>query len=66
MAKAFDEDVAETFEGEEMTGETLLSERITSVESMEHLGLRTLEKQERFRSLLQQLKGLIFLFAFIM
>ena len=49
-----------------MTGETLFSERITSVESMERLGLRTLEKQERFRSLLQQLKGSIFLFAFIM
>ena len=31
-----------------MTGETLFSERITSVESMERLGLRTLGKQERF------------------
>ena len=40
-----------------MTGATLFSERITGVESMEHLGLLTLRNQENFRSLVEQLKG---------
>lgn len=56
-AEAFGEDVAEKFLTEEVTGETLISERITSVDAMERLGLRTLGKQERFRHVVQQLIG---------
>ena len=56
-AEVFDENVAEKFLAEEMTGATLFSERITSVGSMERLGLLTLGKQEKFRSLVEQLTG---------
>ena len=56
-AEVFDEDIAEKFLAEEMTGVTLLSERITNVDSMERLGLLTLGKQEKFRSLVEKLKG---------
>ena len=48
----FDENVTE-----EMTGATLFSERITSVGSMERLGLLTLGNQEKLRSLVKQLTG---------
>ena len=48
----FDENVAE-----EMTRATLFSERITSVGSMERLGLLTLGKQEKLRGLVEQLTG---------
>ena len=53
----FDEDIAEKFLAKEMTGVTLLSERITNVDSMERLGLLTLGKQEKFRSLVEHFKG---------
>jgi len=56
-AEVFDENAAEKFLAEEMTGATLFSERITGVGSMERLGLLTLGKQEKFRSLVEQLKG---------
>ena len=56
-AQVFDENVAEKFLAKEMTGATLFRERITGVESMEHLGLLTLRNQENFRSLVEQLKG---------
>lgn len=56
-AEVFDEDIAEKFLAKEMTGLTLISERITDVDSMERLGLLTLGKQEKFRSLVEQLKG---------
>ena len=56
-AQVFDENVAEKFLAKEMTGATLFSERITGVESMEHLGLLTLRNQENLRSLVEQLKG---------
>lgn len=55
--EVFDEDIAEKFVAEEMTGVTLLSEQITNVDSMERLGLLTLGKQAKFRSLVEQLKG---------
>ena len=56
-AEVFDEDIAEKFLAKEMTGVKLLTERITNVDSMECLGLLTLGKQEKFRSLVEQLKG---------
>ena len=56
-AEVFDENIAEKCLAQEMTGATLFSERITSVGSMEHLGLLTLGKQEKIRSLVELLKG---------
>ena len=56
-AEVFDEGIAEKFVAEEMTRVMLLSERITNVDSMERLGVLTLGKQAKFRSLVEQLKG---------
>ena len=63
-AEVFDEDIAEKFLAKEMTGVKLLTERITNVDSMECLGLLTLGKQEKFRSLVEQLK-VRFTFRFV-
>ena len=50
----------EKFIAEEVTGETLISERITSLDAMERLGIKTLGKQERFKKAVQTLKGKIY------
>ena len=50
-----DESIAKRFVEEEITGTTLLSQRILNDNSMERLGLNTIGKKEKFSSSVQKL-----------
>lgn len=58
----FDDEVANKFKVEEITGEMLVnSTRLTQENSMGRLGLTTLGKQEKFSKLISKLRGKIFM-----
>ena len=49
------ESIAKRFVEEEITGTTLLSQRVLNENSMERLALNTIGKKEKFSSLVQNL-----------
>lgn len=50
-----DESIAKKFVEEEITGTTLLSQRVLNENSMERLALNTIGKKEKFSSSVQKL-----------
>ena len=50
-----DESIAKKFVEEEITGTTLLSQRVLNDSSMERLALNTIGKKEKFSSSVQKL-----------
>ena len=50
-----DESIAQKFVEEEITGMTLLSQRVLNDSSMERLSLNTIGKKEKFSSSVQKL-----------
>lgn len=61
----FNESVAEKFTAQEVDGITLLSDQVTTEESMALLGLGTIGRKAKFVAEISKLKGIHATFVFI-